>query len=203
MRGTLLKHVSEFKYLGAFLRHDEPSTGDTELNYRIQIANAKFFELSNLLENFTIHLKTRIMFLNSFVRSRLTYACQNWNLNTAQYDRLDAFYRKLLRKMIRGGFKRIDRGEMDFRYKVSNVKLHTICKTNDVSTYVKEQQFKYASHVVRMSLKRGTKQLMFNNDKYTKVGRHALTLLEQVVKDRNTTLNAFCSNAMERIRKST
>ena len=140
----LLKNVTEFKYLGAYLCHNEPNTGDTELNYRIQIANAKFFELSNLLQNFNVHLKTRIMFLNSFVRSRLTYSCQNWNLTTAQCNRLDAFYRTLLRRMIRGGFKRIDRDENDFRYKLNNAKLHYLCKTTDVSVFMKEQQFKYA-----------------------------------------------------------
>ena len=67
------------------------------------MANAKFTELSNLLQNFRVNLRTRILFLNSFVRSRLTYACQNWNLTLYQYERLDISYRTFLRRMEPGG----------------------------------------------------------------------------------------------------
>ena len=38
-----------------------------------------------------------------FVRSRLTYSCQNWNLTTAQFVKLDITYRTLLRRMVRRG----------------------------------------------------------------------------------------------------
>ena len=67
-------------HLGAYINCPEPSTGDSEINQRIQLACGKFAELSNLLQNFHINLRTRISFLNCFVRSRLTYACQNWCL---------------------------------------------------------------------------------------------------------------------------
>ena len=79
-RNTPLNNVKESKYLGSYLHHDESNTGDVELNHRIQLANAKFAELSNLLQNFRIKIRTRILFLNSNVRSRLTYSCQNKNL---------------------------------------------------------------------------------------------------------------------------
>ena len=61
--------------------------------------------MSNLLQNRHIFLKTRVKFLNSFVRSRLTYSCQNWNLTLRQYEKLDVTYRNLLRRMVHGGFK--------------------------------------------------------------------------------------------------
>ena len=47
---------------------------DSEVNKRIQLACAKFPELSNLLQNFDINLWTRISILNCFVRSRPTNA---------------------------------------------------------------------------------------------------------------------------------
>ncbi|XP_066934405.1 uncharacterized protein [Clytia hemisphaerica] len=77
---TPIKNVTKFTYLGSIISHDEPNTGNAEVNNRIQMASAKFNEMSNLLQNQRINLRTRINFLNSFVRSRLTYACQNWNL---------------------------------------------------------------------------------------------------------------------------
>jgi len=50
--------------------------------------------------------KTRLIFLNSFVRGRLTYSCQYWFTDSASYDKIDSCYRMVLRKMIREGFDR-------------------------------------------------------------------------------------------------
>ena len=198
LKDTPLKNVEKFKYLGSYLSNDEPSTGDVELNHRIQVANVKFSEMSNLLQNRRIHIRTRIIFLNSFVRSRLTYSCQNWNLNSHQYEHLDVVYRLFLRRMIRGGFKRVDEEENQFKFKITNEKLHNICGTYDVSYFIRRQQSNYASHLIRTSMERSTKKLLFNDDKYSKVGRTVPSLLEQVVLNNNTTVEQFCNNAMSR-----
>ena len=95
-----LQNYSEFKCLGSYLSHSEPSTGDIEINQRIQMAYNKFASMSNLLQNRHIFLKTRVKFLNSFVRSRLTYSCQNWNLTLCQYEKLNVTYHNLLRRMV-------------------------------------------------------------------------------------------------------
>ena len=158
LRNIRLLNSSEFKYLGSYLSHSEPSTGDIEINHRIQMAYNKFASMSNLLQNRHIFLKTRVKFLNSFVRSRLTYSCQNWNLTLRQYEKLDVTYRNLLRRMVRGGFKRCGNDDSDFRYKLSNDKIHNICGTSNVSNFIKNQQKSYASHVVRMPLEHSTKQ---------------------------------------------
>ena len=198
LHNTPLKNAACFKYLGSHVSQNEPTTGNTEINHRIQMAHAKFATMTNLLQNFRIHLKTRILFLNSFVRSRLTYSCQNWNLTGAQYTKLDVIYRNLLRRMLKGGFKRVDSDQGDFRYKLSNEKVHAICGTSDVSCFIKNQQKSFASHVVRMSNNRCIKQLMFNDDKCCRTGRTHTTLLEQVVNNTNSTLEKFINLSMER-----
>ena len=99
----------------------------------------KFASMSNLLHNYRIHLSTRVKFLNSFVRSRLTYFCQYWNLTTAQFVKLDVTYRTLLRRMLRRGFNRVDT-DGDFRFKISNKKHHNICHTEDVSTFIRKNK---------------------------------------------------------------
>ena len=204
LRDTPLNNVKEFKYLGSNLHHDQPNTGNVEINHRIQMANAKFAELSNLLQNAKIMIRTRILFLNSYVRSRLTFSCQNWNLNSTQYEKLDVTYRTFLRRMVRGGFKRIDESENEFRLKYTNVKIHQICGTKDVSVFIKGQQCSYAGHLVRMKVDRSVKQLMFNDDKCSKAGRSVPTLLDQVVSNNNTTVDTFCNIAMsKKVRKST
>ena len=190
--------MKEFKYLGFYLHHDESNTGDVELNHRIQLANAKFAELSNLLQNFRIKIRTRILFLNSYVRSRLTYSCQNWNLNSTQYEKLDVTYRTFLRRMVGGGFKRVDESESDFRLKYNNAKIHQICGTKNVNEFIKEQQCNYVGHLVRMNMGRSVKKLTFNDDKYRKTGRPVPNLLEQVVSNNNVTVDAFCNIAMSK-----
>ena len=198
LNGVCLKNVKEFKYLGSYIRIDEPSTGDTELNHRIQMSAVKFAQLAKLLLNFKIHLKTRIKFFNSFIRSRLVYSCQNWTLTSSQYDRLDVSYRTFLRRMVRGGFRRISDENGESRYRISNAKLHSICGTSDVSNFVKSQQCSYAAHVIRMPTERSIKKLMFNDDKYSKPGRSFMSLLEQVCSISNKTVDGFCNEAMSK-----
>ena len=48
---------------------------------------------------------------------------------------------------------------------LSNVKLHRICGTEDVGSFIRPQQRNYASHVKRMSHERAIKQLIFNDDR--------------------------------------
>ena len=154
--------------------------------------------MSNLLQNLNVKLTTRIMFLNSFVRSRLTYACQNWNLTRYQYDRLDITYRIFLRRMVRGGFRFIDEVNGDYGYVINNARLHEICGTSDVSLFIKSQQRNYAMHVVRMDITRSVKLLMFNDDKYVKRGRPAKSLLDQVVENENISIDQFCTLALSK-----
>ena len=193
---TPLKNVRNFKYLGSYIDIEEPNTGNTEVNHRIQIASVKFTEMSNLLQNFRINLRTRIKFLNSYVRSRLTYACQNWNLTSSQRDRLNATYRSFLRRMVRNGQKHVNESENDYRMMINNRQLHVICGTQDLDVFIKSQQCNYMAHVVRMKLSRNIKQLAFNNDHYTKRGRPIKSLLDQVTENMNMNVDGFCSYAI-------
>ena len=130
------------------------------------MAYAKFAVMANFLQNYKIHLKTRVKFLNSFVgSSRLTYSCQNWNLNVGQFEKLEVTYHNLLRRMIRGGFKLTGDNDGDLR------DIYAICCTSDVSNFIRKQQKNYVGHVVRMPIECCEKQMMFNDDKFHRIGR--------------------------------
>jgi len=74
------------------------------------------------------------------------------------------------------------------------------CGTHNISQFIKHQQSNYASHVIRMPNERSLKQLMFNDDIYKKRGRSCKTLLEQVLNERNISLDEFCNVSLnERI----
>ena len=192
-----IKNVTNFTYLGSKINHDEPNTGNTEVNNRIQMASSKFNEMSNLLQNQRVNLRTRINFLDSLVRSRLTYACQNWNLTKNQFERLNVSYRSFLRRMIRNGQKFVNPTENDYRLMISNERLHEICHTRDVEYFIRDQQTKYMSHVTRMDANRSIKQLAFNDDKYTKRGRPVRTLFDQVLENLNISTDEFCTLALK------
>ena len=98
--------------------------------------------------------------------------------------------------MIWGGFKRIGDSDGDFWYKINDEKVHVICCRSDVSNFARKQQKDYAGHVVRM-----TNDLwettMFNDEKYHRIGRKARSILEQVLKFSNSTIDNFINNSMK------
>ena len=84
----------------------------------------------------------------------------------------------------------------DFCFKIDNEKLHNICHTEDVRTFIRKQQKNYVGHVVWMPVDRGIKQLMFNSDKYHRIGRTTPFLLEQVFSDNNLTVERFINSSI-------
>ena len=84
LQNKCIENVTKFRYLGDMIVFNEPSTGDTEVELQIEMAENKFYELSKIFMNFSIRLPTRIKILNAVVRSRLTYSCQTWNITARQ-----------------------------------------------------------------------------------------------------------------------
>ena len=67
---------------------------------------------------------------------------------------------------------------------------------SDLNLFVKLQQRNYALHVVRMSLDRNVKCLMFNNDKYVQRGRPSKSLLDQVTVNESVSVDQLCNMAL-------
>ena len=158
----------ELRYLGNEIKFDEQTTRIAEINLRICVAEAKFYELIRKLTNFKIHLKTRVTILNSIVRSRLTYSCQTWNVNQAEMNRINSVYVGMLRKLVRNGSK-----TENFRFIIPNKEILRICQTDDIGTFVAKQQANYLAHLARQPNQCLTKKLLFNTNKRTKLGRPA------------------------------
>ena len=85
-----LENVKSFKYLGCQIEYNNSSVGKKELDSRINSAKAAFQRHKSLFRNFRVSLKTRIVFFNSFARSRLTYGCLCWPSDTTIGNRLDS-----------------------------------------------------------------------------------------------------------------
>ena len=155
-------NVSEFRYLGALIDYKSHLTGDSEINFRIDSAVGKFYQHGKKFMNKSISLKTRVLLLNSLIRSRLTYACQTWCLTAKQRDSLDVTYNRMLRIMVRNGFKRKPNS---WAYALTNEELYQICGTESVSVFIIRQQTRYVAHIVRKEDDSLTKRLTFNDDR--------------------------------------
>ena len=195
LNNTPVENVTKFRYLGDEIKYDEPSTGDTEVELRINVAESKFYELSKKFLNHNIFLRTRIKIFNSIIRSRLTYTCQTWNLNTRQSDHINSCYTSMLRKMVKRGYRRKPGTEWSFV--LSNKDLHTICGTEDVSDFTARQQKKYLAHLSRQPNTSMTKKLLFNSNDASKPGRIS-TLETKVLMNENCTRDKFYRKALNR-----
>ena len=115
------------------------------------------------------------------VRGRLTHACQTWNINQEQMNRVNSTYVNMLRKMIRDGYKRRMETENDFSYVYSNKDVLRICKTESIAEFIQKQQIKYLAHIARFPNNTIIKRLLFADVKNTKRGRPILTLEDRVL----------------------
>ena len=189
-----VKNVKEFRYLGSQFHYDQPGTGEIEITSRKDAAESKFYEHGKKFMNYRINLAVRTSILNSLVRSRLTYGCQTWMLTTAQMKHIDSCYVSMLRKMVRGGYKR---KEGEWAYKITNEQLIKMCKTESVSDFVKRQRKRYLAHVIRLPNCSTTKRLMFNSDATTIPGNHT-SFYQSVLKAEGTNIHQFGTMALEK-----
>ena len=176
--GEKLENVKVYKYLGSDIKFDESSTGESELNLRTDAATNKFFSLARNLMNYKIYIKTRVLMVNSLVRSRLTHACQTWNCNQNQMAKMNVVYMQFIRRMVKGGFKR---QEDSWRFRYTNHDLLRISNTSDLCTFIKRQQLNFVVKILKKDDKCIAKRLLFNDNKTLKRGRPHTTLLSSVL----------------------
>ena len=181
-----------FQYLGALIDYSLHLTGDPEINFRIDTAESKFYEYGKKFMNHTISLKTRVVLLNSLVRSRLTYGCQTWNLTARHNELLSATYNRMLRMMIRKGFRR---KEDSWSFVLPNKDIYRLCGTDPLNLFIERQQRNYIAHIVRKQDESITKRLTFNNDKINRRGR-STSLLKSVINRHGKTAHAFYADCL-------
>jgi hypothetical protein len=101
----------------------------------------------------------------------------------------------MLRKMIRGGYKR---KENDWAFVYTNADIKRICNTIDAIDYVKAQQRKFSAHIIRKDNNSIVKKLFFNNNERRIPGAPQATLRRTAIKNEGCTEMQFCKMAKER-----
>ena len=213
LNGKQIKNSTSFKYLGVWINHNELAIGKEEIGHRINSAHSAFAQNRKMLTNKNIKLDTRIMFLNSLVRSRLTYGCHAWRPSSSEISKLDATYRYFLRCMVWNGFSRVNAPstsfstqsstseestneneiEYDWRYIITNRKLEQLTRTKPISSYYRLQQQNWVAHVIRRENNNPCKMLTFYNINRKKRGRRSPSILDRAVQHSGLTINEFIS----------
>ena len=145
--------------------------------------------------NYKIAITTHTTVLNALVRSRLSLACQAWTLTAGQLKKLSSCYNSMLRKMLKGGFRR---KENSWSFMHTNADLIAKCNTEKLEQFIARQQRNYTCHVIRMGNTNTTKRLMFNNDVSRTPGRD-VTLYTNVLKNENITPEELSESALFRL----
>ena len=71
---------------------------------------------------------------------------------------MQAVWAKMLRKMLRGGFRR---KPDSYAYVLTNHQVHSILKAETISKFISRQRLRWIAHVVRMENDKPQKQLLF------------------------------------------
>ena len=202
-----LNNVKHFKYLGVWNSFNDIHIGEHELNYRINSAKNAYAEHRKMLTNKYIHLPTRVNFLNSLVRSRLTYGCHAWRPTKRELSKLNSTYNYFLRSIILNGHKRVNAAntdnsippeDIDWRYKISNAKLYEITKTSSLEEYYHLQQQKWVSHITRRENNEMIKILTFYNIPRNKQGRPIPSILERAIHQTQLDRTQFLRNCFKK-----
>ena len=167
--GEEIKNVRKFTYLGHKITNDDVQNYDTSsLDHRIALAKMKFQELKKLLQDREIPLKIRAgCYLQTFIRPRLLYGVQCWDLREAEMSRIEVCWHGFLRRMINRGFDRKEdsTGNESFSFKYSNEDLVRISGTTPIRTFIYNQQTKYTGHVCRLPNEDVRKKMLFAKGK--------------------------------------
>ena len=117
------------------------------IEHGISSASAKFHEMRKILTNKRLSRKVRGRYFNAFVRSRLCYNIATWNNPDSYVKKLDVVWLGMLRKAVKGGFRRKP-NSMAFVY--SNADLLKMMGCMSIDRFAERQQLKWLAHCVRM-----------------------------------------------------
>ena len=108
-------------------------------------------------------------------------------LTSTQEDRIDSTYCSMVRKMVRGDYKRKPN---EWGYQFTDEHFLELAKTESVSAFVGRQRKHYLGHVIRMPNTSMVKRMMFEEEENAAVGRRT-TFLKSVLEEENATLDQF------------
>ncbi|GFS17889.1 hypothetical protein ElyMa_004994000 [Elysia marginata] len=115
--------------------------GDQEdIERRKQISSAALVKLKNVwLKGDKITKNTKLKLYKALVKSVLTYNLGTWALTQSQEERLNAFHRKQLKKVL----------NIKYHVKITNSSLYNKCNERPLSIFILESRWRLFGHIMR------------------------------------------------------
>jgi hypothetical protein len=168
--------VEQFVYLGSMIHCDNNIS--VEIGRRIFAANRCYFGLVAQLRSRLLSRKTKVTLYKTLIRPVLTYASETWTLTKQDENRLDAFERKILRRI----YGPIKDGEVWRRR--NNAELYGLYQDVSVVKFIKINRLRWLGHLFRMDDLELPKRVLFSDPVGRRsVGRPKLRWLDDVVAD--------------------
>jgi hypothetical protein len=147
-----IERVDSFVYLGSSLS----VTNDETIKIRRRLLPAKraYFSVLHLIKSRTIHRRNKITVYKTIIRPVLCYGCEAWTMTSKSKEMLDAFERKILRRIC--GPKRVQ-GGWRMRY---NTQIYDLYKEFNVSVFIKLRRLQWAGSMIRMNDERIPKKAL-------------------------------------------
>ncbi|GFR74953.1 hypothetical protein ElyMa_000443100 [Elysia marginata] len=115
--------------------------GDQEdIERRKQLSSAALVKLKNVwLKEDKITKNTKLKLYKALVKSVLTYNCGTWAPTQSQEERLNAFHRKQLKKVL----------NIKYPVKITNSSLYNKCSERPLSIFILESRWRLFGHILR------------------------------------------------------
>ena len=145
--------------------------GDKEdVERRKQLSTEAIYKLTNVwIKGDKLKRVTKIKLYRALVKSILTYNCGTWALTQTEEEKINAFHRKQLKKVL------------NIRYpeKITNKSLYKVCNEKPLSITILESRWRLFGHILRRNMaipanKAMTGYFLHQGDRYR--GRPITTL---------------------------
>ena len=114
--------------------------GDEEDNRRKPLSTAALAKLQNIwIKGDKVKRKTKIKLYRTLVKSVLTYNCGTWALAKTEEEKLNAFHRQQLRKIL----------NIKYPVKITNSSLYEKCNECPLSITLLESRWRLFGHILR------------------------------------------------------
>ena len=139
----------------------------TDIKRRKNLTLQNMKTIENLLLSNHLSVKLKIRLFDTYISSIMLYNSELWTLTPKLEKEIDAFHRRLLRKILNLGWPK----------KTTNEKLYHITKTEPWSTTIQRRRLKWTGHLLRLPVETPARQSTFEVLRPTKrnPGRPPLT----------------------------
>jgi hypothetical protein len=145
IEGEQVKNTKKFTYLGSVLCVEDGALAD--IKSRLAKARNAYSNLDKIWKSNKYSLELKLKIYNSNVKSILLYGSETWRYVQLDFNKLNVFHTKNLRRICR----------IFWPNTISNNELFALTKSMSIEDEIKMKRWRWLGHVIRMGTLRSPK----------------------------------------------